>query len=341
MSEPTPPPSKAGILRKRVFTLLRVLVSLALLAAVLQHMGVKDTLNALRGTDLFWVVVVLVLMLIEGLHGTYKWMILLRHTHHDIRFWPLFKLIYISGFVGMFLPGAVGIELVRMYGLARHTSDLAMSFTSILMDRILGLTGLALTILTGVIMMGRATIPGTEYWAGGALLLIVAGWAAIMNPHFRRLSDWLLSPGFLYFVQDKQRKVYASLDTYRSRPGLLAWGMVQSLIYNAIRVAVCYAAGRAVGVEAPVAAYAIAVPIVIFAMIIPVSISGWGVREAMFVQILTAYGADGDKALAMSILVGILGTVSVLPGALFCMQGWGKAKQHIMDATENHPADAP
>lgn len=339
MTVPPPATSRAKTIRKRIFAIVRIIVSFGLLVMVLRHMGFEDTVNALKNTNVWWVLVVLAMMLVEGLHGTYKWLILLRHTNRGVRFWPLFKITYISGFVGMFLPGAVGIELVRMYGLAKQTSNLAMSFTSILMDRILGLTGLSLTILIGVFMVaggtipglefvedwaplhGGRSIPGIEYWAGGALLLIVAGWIAIMNPWFRQMTDWMLSHRLLAVVRDKQTKVYLSLDEYRSRPGLLAWGMVQSLLYNGVRIAVCYTAGLAVGVEAPVAAYVVAVPIVIFVMLIPISISGWGVREAMFVQILTAYGANGDKVLAMSILVGILGTVSILPGALFCMQG--------------------
>lgn len=322
-TEPTP---REKTLRKRLFTVVRVLVSLGLLFWVLRHLGVENTFEALRGTDPLWVLVVLALMLLEGLHGTYKWLILLRHTRKGIRFWPLFKITYISGFVGMFLPGAVGIELVRMYGLAKQTSDLAMSFTSILMDRILGLTGLSLTVLIGVFLVGKESIPGIELWAGGALILIVAGWIAIMNPGFRRLTDWMLSAPWLAFVRDKQNKVYLSLDEYRSRPGLLAWGMVQSLLYNGIRIAVCYTAGLAVGVDAPIAAYVVAVPVVIFVMLIPISVGGWGVRELMFVQMLTIHGADGDKAAAMSILVGVLGTVSILPGALFCVQGFSRAK---------------
>lgn len=371
VNEPIPQPASERPLRSKVFKAARIIVSLALLVLVLREMGIENTAKALRSADLFWIVMVLVLMLAEGVHGTYKWLILLRHTNKSIKFWPLFKIIYVSGFVGMFVPGGIGIELVRMYGLAKHTSDLAMSFTSILMDRILGLTGLATVILIGVVMQGRSSIPGIEWWTIGALLLILGGWVAIMNPWFRKLTDsvlrviimWMrrsprllagiesgevkndrfvrrakfalrrvqraihkLMQTLLIMIRDKQAKVYQSLDTYRNRPGLLAWGMVQSLLYNGIRIAVCCAAGLAVGVEAPVSAYVIAVPLVIFVMLIPVSMAGWGVREVMFVQLLTPYGADGDKVLAMSLLLGVLGTVSIFPGAWFCIQGMGKAR---------------
>ncbi len=324
--QPSTGPSSTKKMRSRVFAVLRVVVSVGLLVAVVRGMGLEETMDALRSTSLPWVLAVLALMFVGVLHSAYKWQILLRHTDSSVKFWPLFRIIYVSYFVGMFLPGAVGIELVRMYGLAKHTSNLAMSFTSILMDRLLGLTGLTLMILLGVFIQGRSTIPGIEYWAAGALALILAGWLAIMNRGFRRLTDKILSPPILAMVRDKQTKIYASLDTYRNRPGLLAWAMLQSLLYNVQRIAVCYVAGLAVGMEVSVTAYIITVPVVTFAMLIPISISGWGVRELLFVQMLTLYGADGDKALAMSLLVGVLGTVSIIPGVWFCIQGLGQAR---------------
>lgn len=309
-------------------TLLRVVVSLGLLAFVLHRIGLGDTLDLLRAADPWMVLAVFFFMLLINLHATYKWHILLRHTTASVRYWPLLRIRYISGFVGMFLPGAVGIEMVRMYGLARHTSDLAASFTSILMDRILGLTGLALMILAGVMLETRGTdlgVPGAQYWAGGLLALILAGWLAIMNRSFRRLTDWALSPNWLSFVRSKQNKVYASLDAYRGRPGLLAWGMVQSVIFNTLRVLVTYCGAMAVGVEAPLTAYIIVVPLVIFAIMVPVSLAGWGVREAMYLAMFKMYGADSDAVLAMSLLLGVIGTLSSLPGAWFCIRGYGKA----------------
>ena len=149
LTEPNPEPPKARKIRSRIFTVLRILVSVGLLATVIYGMGAEETFGALRLADPYWIAAIFGIMLLEGFHGTYKWLILLRHTAPNVRFWPLFKIGYIGGFVGMFMPGAVGIELVRMYGLARHTSDLAASFTSVLMDRILGLTGLTLVSLAG------------------------------------------------------------------------------------------------------------------------------------------------------------------------------------------------
>jgi len=312
--------------KKHLYTTIRIVVSVGLLAFLFYKVGLDSIYNAIRNADPLMVFLIFVAMFLEHLHGTYKWMILLRHTTSNLPFLPMLRIRYLSAFLGTFGLGAVTIEVVRMYGLARYTKDLAMSFTSILMDRLLGLTGLSLMILFGVFLQSQSTVAGIEYWALGALALILAGWVAIMNPGFRRLTDWTLSPRLLHMVRDKQKKIYLSLDTYRGRPGLLAWGMVQSIIFNMLRIGVVWVGALAVGIEVPISAYFVVVPAVIFAMMIPISMSGWGVREAVLVALLTRYGADADAVFAMSLLVGVISVLSTLPGAVILMTGMSAPK---------------
>ena len=324
MTEPT----QKEVLKKRLFNLIRIVVSVGLLAYLFYMVGPDKILTAIRQSDPWMILAIFVLMFAEHLHGTYKWMILLRHTSSNVPFWPMLRVRYLSAFIGTFGLGAVTIELVRMYGLAKYTSDLAMSFTSILMDRLLGLTGLSLMVLVGVFMESRSsTVAGIEYWAVGALALIIAGWVAIMSHRFRSFTDWALSHRWLGFVRDKQNKIYQSLDTYRGRPGLLAWGMVQSIVFNILRIAVVWAGAVAVGIEVPISAYFVVVPAVIFVMLIPISMSGWGVREAMFAALLPMYGADKELVIAMSLLIGVCSILSTTPGAVILMTGIGAPKQ--------------
>lgn len=308
-------------------TALRIVISVGLLVILFYKMGPDKIFTAIRGAHPVWVLAIFGLMLLEHLHGTYKWRVLLRNTTSNVPFWPLLRVRYLSAFIGTFGLGAVTIELVRMYGLARYTSDLAMSFTSILMDRLLGLTGLALMILLGVVLQSKDTVPGIELWALGAIGLICLGWVAIMSPKFRNFTNALLKPRWLTKVRDKKNKVYQSLDTYRGRPGLLAWGMANSIFFNVLRIMVVLAAGRAVGVDVPIGAYFVVTPVVIFVMLIPISMSGWGVRETMFVSLLSLYGAHKDTVLAMSLLCGVCAVLSTTPGAVLLLLGKGVPKK--------------
>ncbi len=358
---PTTPKKK----KKHLATAIRIVVSVGLLMFLFYKMGPTKIFDAIRGANPVYVLAIFGLMFTEHLHGTYKWMILLRHTASNVPFWPMLRVRYLSSFIGTFGLGAVTIELVRMYGLARYTNDLAMSFTSILMDRLLGLTGLSLMILIGVVMQSRETVAGIEFWAGGAMALILAGWIAIMNRRFRTFTDktlahvqsWIgnhqhqpadhdepldahptvwvrtgravarLLFKILAAIRDKQKKVYQSLDAYRGRPGLLTWAMVQSLIFNVLRILVVWTGALAIGIDVPIGAFFVATPIVIFAMLIPISMSGWGVRESMFVYLLVGlYGAQEETVLAMSLLIGVCAVLSTLPGAVLLMTGMGAPK---------------
>lgn len=362
MTDQPPVPEKK---KKHLATAIRIVVSVGLLVYLFYKVGPDNIFKAIRASDPLFVIGIFGLMFAEHLHGTYKWMILLRHTSSNVPFWPMLRVRYLSSFIGTFGLGAVTIELVRMYGLARYTNDLAMSFTSILMDRLLGLTGLSLMILIGVVMQSRETVAGIEFWAGGAMALILAGWIAIMSRQFRTFTDKTLAhvqsligkyhhqPAdheesldapptvwgrtwravarlllkILAAIRDKQKKVYQSLDAYRGRPGLLAWAMVQSLLFNVLRIMVVWTGALAIGVDVPIGAFFVVTPIVIFAMLIPISMSGWGVRESMFVYLLVGlYGAERETVLAMSLLIGICAVLSSLPGAVLLMTGMGAPK---------------
>ncbi len=354
-------------------TIIRIVVSVGLLAFLLYKVGPANIFKAIVHADPLMVLAIFGIMFLEHLHGTYKWMILLNHTNSKTPFLALLRIRYLSAFIGNVGLGAVGIELVRMYGLARYTSDLAMSFTSILMDRLLGLTGLALMILLGLLMETRGILPGIEIVAGGALIFMLAMWFAIMNPKFRSLTDWILAKLEAYaasisgagqndtsdsnagktiptkvwhlfsntllkifsMIRDKQNKVYQSLDAYRGRPGLLAWGMLQSLLFNVLRISVYWAASRAIGLELPVSALFVVVPTVIFVMLIPISVSGWGVRETMFVSLLALYGAPKESVLAMSLLAGVCLVISSTPGAILLLLGSGAPKPNQADPVPN------
>jgi uncharacterized membrane protein YbhN (UPF0104 family) len=61
-------------------------------------------------------------------------------------------------------------------------------------------------------------------------------------------------------------------------------------------------------------AFVIVVPLASLLMTVPVSVAGWGVREGVMVVGLGYAGMDAEKAVALSILYGLLLLVVALPG---------------------------
>jgi len=63
--------------------------------------------------------------------------------------------------------------------------------------------------------------------------------------------------------------------------------------------------------------------------ILPVSIAGWGVREAALVYAFAFVGVQTVDALAISMLFGILGILTGLPGVLLWFMSSSSTKSPI------------
>ena len=105
------------------------------------------------------------------------------------------------------------------------------------------------------------------------------------------------------------------------RAPLLAAGgramlIVSAIVVHLITVATCYV--LAIGLEAPLTALDafVLVPLVILSSAVPISIGGWGVREGAMVAALGLAGIASDKALAISVLLGLGGLIVGLFGGL-------------------------
>jgi glycosyltransferase 2 family protein len=56
--------------------------------------------------------------------------------------------------------------------------------------------------------------------------------------------------------------------------------------------------------------------IVILSLILPISIGGWGIRELATVVLFGGIGVPSNAAVAVSLIIGIIGIVVSLPGSL-------------------------
>jgi hypothetical protein len=230
-------------------------------------------------------------------------------------------------FFGQFLPPVVGTDAIRI-GLIAKTGGLEAAVRSVVIDRILGMMSLAAIATVALPYFAYTINDGFEtkalIVASGAVLLscaallawpdLVAGVPAV-GAHLARI------------VND-----FRALLTGRSGKllGMLALGsqMLNALIMASLTAAV-----------APSAPILLGAIIILPAMLIaslPVSLSGWGVREAVVASAFATAGADPAAGAAASILLGL---TNILPGAyaeifgLLFRTTWSMPKRAFTDAT--------
>jgi uncharacterized membrane protein YbhN (UPF0104 family) len=302
---------------------LRTLIAACLLLALLAQADLSYTIDVLAETNWRYLVAVLVLSFLNRLIAAYRWYALLKQVDVALGFGNIVRLVFVSGFVGYFMPGTLGIEALRIYGFSRTSANLALAVTSVAVDRLLGTFALILVALLGLALLPRSmpdiaseALPpgiGRVGWLG---LLALGGLAAAaLSPPLRRLALHLVSRWRR--LQDGARKVFGIIDIYRRRPlSLLANAMV-AVGFQLLRCAAVGIGALAFGVELPWVVYLAVTPLITMLARIPISIAGLGVQEAGFVYFYGAFGMPAEVALLLSLAIRACTILSSAPGAWF------------------------
>ena len=106
---------------------LRIVVGVSLLAYLVSRLDLGVSLDVVAGARLDLLALAMAVFFGIRLLAAYRWLLLLRGRQLQVTFASVLRLIFVSGFVGYFTPGGVGIELAKLYGLARTTTDLALA----------------------------------------------------------------------------------------------------------------------------------------------------------------------------------------------------------------------
>ncbi len=159
---------------------LRAVVSLLLVAALLYYVDLDQVGRILASSRLDVVAWLVALVTALRLLSAYRWFILMRAGRPDIAFMSIMRISFISVFAGNFLPGGVGSEAIRIYGAARASSDLALAFSSAVVERAFGLLTLLIMVAAGL-SLGPPGLPeALRTWSiAGLAVLAFGAWLAM------------------------------------------------------------------------------------------------------------------------------------------------------------------
>jgi uncharacterized protein (TIRG00374 family) len=307
--------------RKILGLVLRAVVSAALLITLATRIDIQSSFGVIRLARLELILLLFAMLVVERLFVAYRWHVLLSCSRYAAPMASTVRVSFMSTFLGLFLPGGVGVEAFRVYGLARQTSNLAMSLTTVLVDRVLGFFMLVMLVLIGLGLAPTGLYGQIAPWAWLALGVVVAGTAIAMLPRSRRVISGLVPRALEGLVSRRLQRLYECLDLFWVRPGVMAWVTVLALGFQLFRVAIPLVAAAALHLQAPVVYFIAFVPIINFLGMLPISLGGLGVREAGYVFFFGTVGMNSEAAFSMSILIYVLGVAATLPGACFLLTG--------------------
>jgi uncharacterized membrane protein YbhN (UPF0104 family) len=207
-------------------------------------------------------------------------------------------------------------ELHHSVDLEHATPKLRLSFSMVLVDRLLGLAGNNLLGGLGLIL-GGATLAA---W-GTDLGYAVTGIMAFAGLFIAAVLAWGPSCNLLQKLLDRLKMSHAL-------PGIklaFSWPMniaqaVFAIGIHALTILTLLFCLKAYGVDAPIEALMIGLPALSLLLMLPISISGWGLREATLSSVLALWGVSPSMTVLASISYGAITVLSVLPGAYFLLK---------------------
>ena len=286
-------------------TILRwfvMLLAIGLLIWLLTAEGWGDIYAAFRQVAIWRLGLVVLLTLISRLAVAGRWHALLRGADIKTSYAQTVRITFAGLFASNFLPTTIGGDLVRLGGGIRLGYDRAIVLASLVVDRLVGMTGMALAV--PLALLG---IPASALTQGkmGALpgLLLVGTWRE--HPWVHRLGAAL-------------RHLWEALTRWIRRPMSLLLALVFTLIHM-----LCTFGSVALilgGMNQTASFWLIGGlwSIGYFITLLPISVNGIGTQELAITFLYTRFvGISSDSSLALALFMRALPMLASLPGALF------------------------
>jgi len=208
----------------------------------------------------------------------------------------------ISGhFIGMVVPGGYGIDVGRYWDLRKHSSQNVKPALSLLMDRILGLSG---CVFLGMVMI----IPAYSYVQNKTIVVAICGFVSFVTVVlFTIFNDRFI--GFVSIFNYNTIfsklifKVSEVMFSYKSHMRIVIKAFCLSIMIRILMIFGIYVFSISLGWELNPIYFFIFIPIVLILLTIPVSVQNLGTRDLLYIYFFSQVGIAPQHSLALSVAI--------------------------------------
>jgi len=338
-------------MKKHLGNLARVLVSVGILAYLFHGIFRNEAAEQIAGLDTLpwgerlakiwsvgpqslaevfqqvqplWFVLAIACVGVVMVCGVVRWQWILRVQGLELPLKKVFSINFIGLFFNSFMLGATGGDVMKAWYVARETHHKkAEAVATVIVDRVIGLLVLfvialvmmlafwhrvyddarlrTFTVFTLLFVLGTVAVTALSFWKGFADHL----------PGLRALLERL--PKY-----ETMRRMIEACRVYASHPVVLGKTAAITVAVHGFSMLAIVCIGKGLGItSASLADYFLYLPIINSISAIPITISGFGVREGMYVAMFSRVGVPGTAALALSLLGFFANLFWSLVGAVF------------------------
>lgn len=277
----------------------------------------------------------------------FRWWGLLRAQSIYLDLGAVVKLHLLGLFYNNVMPGSVGGDLVKAWYVTKHTNKRLEGALSVVIDRLVGLTGmLTMAIVAYTLFMRGRTIGtvttedrGIQEWFAAhdrvilGLLLGILGVLGLILAHpAGRVRFGTLGSRVLQRIAGLSKRVWDAIVVYCSKPWTMLWALLLTIIAQSLVVLAFWLLGRNLGIEAGAKYYFVIFPVTWVVAAVPISPAGVGILEAGMVELFTRLAASSaESALALAFCQRFVWVLASLPGGAIHLLGAHLPKDFFVD----------
>jgi uncharacterized protein (TIRG00374 family) len=249
-----------------------------------------------------------VLIVVVALNAL-RWLLVARICELQIPWGPSFQWTMIGHFFNQIFPSSVGGDVIRGVLAGRGIDDMGGAFSSIALERIVGLIALLALIAVGQpLLIARLHDQSLSNLALVVILMSLCALAAafVLAKLIGDRRSGRLQAAAHRFAGDARRLM--------SSPLLTGLALLVSFLMHGSNLALTAAVANQLGADISLLDVLLVVPTIILIASLPISIGGWGVREAALAVGFSGLGQPVSVAVATSLIIGLANLVSALPG---------------------------
>jgi uncharacterized protein (TIRG00374 family) len=303
---------------------IKSIISIGLIWYLLSEVEFTAVYASLKSAQPIWLLFAFITLNIGKLLTGYRWQILLEAQGIKIPLRSLIASVFVGQFFNSFLPTTIGGDAVRAYDTATQSNESTKSVISVFIDRLIGF--FALTLLAALaLLMGYIIGEDVSFYVlPVCLIFCICSFGAIIfyNNSLIEIMVRFLKLFKLSKIAEKLIESSQSFSMLRSKPRVLISALIISLALQINVILFYYFIGVALDLNVSFLYFAIIVPIALVVLLVPFSINGIGIREGIFVFLLTELGVLPKDAIALSwISFGLALTQGIIGGVIFALRG--------------------
>lgn len=303
--------------------LLRILVSLFLLALLLwlARENFDKIRQQLSSVNIFFFALAFLLFISSIVLMSWRLKVVLAAQGGFFSIRDVFSLSLIGCFFTNFMPTSVGGDLVKGYLISQKIKSKISSYTSVFVDRLIGLFSLALIASIATLIMRKEIEHRFIFWSVGLLLLFCMIFVLFLfnRKLLKKIGGSLGLARLLRVlkVDSLVKRTYDAMNIYTNHRAKILQAFILSSTAQLLGFSVIYLLSTSLEANIHFGEVLLVMPVISILCMLPLTLGGLGLREGAFVFFFSPKIGDAAALSLSLLLLGMYLLSSLIGGIIY------------------------